>query len=614
MMFQRRKKSVSALIATILLIVVAVALIAIILTWGKSFSNSNLSTVSNISDSKDFQGMVWYSKSLNNNVFISNKTHDRNLVIVGYKINSIDYNGFWLNSIHYLSSPVTVQPNSTSNIEVICLPVKPSTIDLLTDKNNYVSINVVPSNHGYSSCDVYDVPLFSFQEGTGDYTINEYSIQQGELVTNGSFDTDTNWTKDIEWTISNGVATYNGSINSKNIRQVGYITIGKMYKVSFSIITNGQANIRFGDISGNTIFNHLPTYPTGEYVLYLTSIRSSGVISVWGFNTVNSVNFQTGTAFSIDNLSILEIPPLPIFINGTNYLENVTAGTTAIQSKQAYGTWEFDVYKQNTTNSFSVHFLSDRIGSYSSVQGYLFAFQSDEAISIYKSNIGSGPSLFITAISYLSNNTWYRLKVARLQSAGVFTDIPTLQTNFSNSTQYPYTSFTSNGQYGFSAISNGSDIMLCGTNATISIISGGKYLVQFNLKMNSGNYPNIGFRNGFAGASYSNTVKPVSGVNNIILTASATGAVMLRFDNITSISNYEVSGLAIRRIYDANTFAVFIKGGAFGNNYTLVSTAGGSGTNPVTDSTYTSSNYFVLDMDPGDRFANFKMYNYIKED
>jgi len=37
------KKGVSALIATILIIVVAVALIAIILTWGKSFTTKNLS-------------------------------------------------------------------------------------------------------------------------------------------------------------------------------------------------------------------------------------------------------------------------------------------------------------------------------------------------------------------------------------------------------------------------------------------------------------------------------------------------------------------------------------------------------------------------------------------
>jgi len=42
------KKSVSALIATILLIVVAVGLIAIILTWGKSFTNTNLTNTNDL--------------------------------------------------------------------------------------------------------------------------------------------------------------------------------------------------------------------------------------------------------------------------------------------------------------------------------------------------------------------------------------------------------------------------------------------------------------------------------------------------------------------------------------------------------------------------------------
>jgi len=44
------KKGVSALIATILIIVVAVALIAIILTWGKSFTTGSLSDTSSAID------------------------------------------------------------------------------------------------------------------------------------------------------------------------------------------------------------------------------------------------------------------------------------------------------------------------------------------------------------------------------------------------------------------------------------------------------------------------------------------------------------------------------------------------------------------------------------
>ncbi len=49
-MKNNNRKSVSALIATILLIVVAVALIAIILTWGKSFTTDSLADTANVVD------------------------------------------------------------------------------------------------------------------------------------------------------------------------------------------------------------------------------------------------------------------------------------------------------------------------------------------------------------------------------------------------------------------------------------------------------------------------------------------------------------------------------------------------------------------------------------
>lgn len=40
---------------------------------------------------------------------------------------------------------------------------------------------------------------------------------------------------------------------------------------------------------------------------------------------------------------------------------------------------------------------------------------------------------------------------------------------------------------------------------------------------------------------------------------------------------------------------------------------GDSGTNPVTDNTYTTSEYFVLDIDAGDRIANIKLTDGIKQ-
>ena len=94
--------------------------------------------------------------------------------------------------------------------------------------------------------------------------------------------------------------------------------------------------------------------------------------------------------------------------------------------------------------------------------------------------------------------------------------------------------------------------------------------------------------------------------------AITTGVIDFRNDS-GELVDYEISGLTIRRIYDADSFAVFIKGGDFGNEYTLVDTTGGSGTNPVVDATYTTSEYLVLDLDAADTFGNLKITDGVKQ-
>jgi hypothetical protein len=81
---------------------------------------------------------------------------------------------------------------------------------------------------------------------------------------------------------------------------------------------------------------------------------------------------------------------------------------------------------------------------------------------------------------------------------------------------------------------------------------------------------------------------------------------------IVTKQDYIVSNVTYRiRITrsKANVFTVYIKGDTF-TNWTLVSVYGGSGTNPVTNATYTTSNYFVADLDAGDKIGNitFKPY------
>lgn len=61
----------------------------------------------------------------------------------------------------------------------------------------------------------------------------------------------------------------------------------------------------------------------------------------------------------------------------------------------------------------------------------------------------------------------------------------------------------------------------------------------------------------------------------------------------------------------SGVFTIYILGGNF-TDWTLVSTTGGSGTNPTTDNTYTTSSYFVIDIDANDRVGNILIQSQIK--
>ena len=61
-----------------------------------------------------------------------------------------------------------------------------------------------------------------------------------------------------------------------------------------------------------------------------------------------------------------------------------------------------------------------------------------------------------------------------------------------------------------------------------------------------------------------------------------------------------------------NEFTLYIKGGSFGNNWTLVSSLE-SGTNPIIDTTHNNINYLLLYMTAGDRIANIKIYDGVRQ-
>jgi len=102
------KRSLSPLIATILLIVVSVILITVVLTWGSDFAKDKLSTTQTSIKNTDFTGLITNRSISSQNILISNNHSSKDLNVIGYKIISSlnhDLYSYFENKIYYLEEP-----------------------------------------------------------------------------------------------------------------------------------------------------------------------------------------------------------------------------------------------------------------------------------------------------------------------------------------------------------------------------------------------------------------------------------------------------------------------------------------------------------------------------
>ena len=118
------------------------------------------------------------------------------------------------------------------------------------------------------------------------------------LVTNGTFDADTNWTKATGWTISGGVATKVSTESSAVISQLVNLAAGSVYKISY-VITNVTAGGVFrADITGGTNF-------IGANRGTATGTFTESFTATLGNDTIRLVG-SPGFEGSFDNISIFE--------------------------------------------------------------------------------------------------------------------------------------------------------------------------------------------------------------------------------------------------------------------------------------------------------------------
>jgi hypothetical protein len=114
-----------------------------------------------------------------------------------------------------------------------------------------------------------------------------------EEITNGGFDTDSNWNKNSNWSISGGVAIADGSSDGDINQGLTLATIGKSYKISYEVVSISQGGFffKFGGV------NSVPKYSVGVYTETIQAINTNRI-------ALDSENNAIG---SIDNISVKEV-------------------------------------------------------------------------------------------------------------------------------------------------------------------------------------------------------------------------------------------------------------------------------------------------------------------
>jgi len=125
---------------------------------------------------------------------------------------------------------------------------------------------------------------FSYQDALG-----------SEEIVNGSFDSDTAWTKGAGWSIANGFASHNASLGAGDLYQDLNLTVSKSYKITIEITATDATELYFMTDSGNYV--EVSGSPIGKHSYVFVATNSLQSVGVRG-----SGNWDG----SIDNVSVKE--------------------------------------------------------------------------------------------------------------------------------------------------------------------------------------------------------------------------------------------------------------------------------------------------------------------
>ena len=132
------------------------------------------------------------------------------------------------------------------------------------------------------------------------YSIKPAYALGENLVSNGGFDTDTDWSKTTGWTISGGKANWNPAVapfNNDISRAFSFVE-GTRYRITFTISNNttGRILLRLSGTGNQDVNGGYTYYANGTHTVEFKAQANKNILRIYGHDSYSS--------FSIDDFSL----------------------------------------------------------------------------------------------------------------------------------------------------------------------------------------------------------------------------------------------------------------------------------------------------------------------
>ena len=163
---------------------------------------------------------------------------------------------------------------------------------------------------------------------------HNYEELGSEIITNGGFDTDSNWTKGTGWSISDGTASISESDAVTLAQSLGSALVsGKTYKVVYTVSGYSGSGIVKAQFTGGGTLSGTNRTSNGTHTEYLTATANHTTIRL------KALSNNGGFTGNIDNFSVKQVDPNDRWTLGTGWsIEDGTliyTGTSNSNTEQA---------------------------------------------------------------------------------------------------------------------------------------------------------------------------------------------------------------------------------------------------------------------------------------